>query len=319
MPSARLIYNPAAGQVGSASLIPKAVEELRKHGWSIEVEKTKSSEHAVQLSQQAANEGIDILLVAGGDGSLEKAITGLMWSDTALAVLPVGTGNVFAREIGLPTPSWKDWRALEECARRLANAQIRTMDIGICNQIPFLLWAGVGLDAFIVHSVEPRRRWKKYFGAAQYFASGLLTAGRWKGLNLNIQTEQETIKGHFLLAVLSNIRRYAGGLAVLSPNARLDDGQMELWLFDGANLLDAVRQVRDLWSGRHLTSKRVKHFRFQTIHIESDRPLYLQLDGDPIEAGCQVDVKILRQAIKILVPRQAPESLFTRPVGKDPA
>ena len=146
-------YNPAAGRYPSRLLVERAARVFQQVGWTVQLEQTQNSEHITRLARQAAQAGMDYFIIAGGDGSVNRAVAGLINSETALGVLPAGTSNVWAQELGLPGLSWTRWIALEESARRLAQAHIQTIDVGVCNQQPFLLWAGVGLDGFIVHRI----------------------------------------------------------------------------------------------------------------------------------------------------------------------
>ncbi|MEN8172609.1 MAG: diacylglycerol kinase family protein, partial [Chloroflexota bacterium] len=248
MPKAYIVYNPAAGRFPSQLLTERASSVLEKHGWEIELIRTTGGSHITQLARQAAQGGVDAFFIAGGDGSVNFAVCGLYDSRTALGVLPAGTANVWAKELGQHSLTWTRWLALEESAENLASASVRRVDIGICNGKPFLLWAGVGLDAFIVHSIEPRSRFEKYFAEAPYAAKALRHAASWKGINLLIQADGVDIAGRYLMAVVSNIHLYAGGYAEISPNARLDDGIMDLWLFEGDTFLETVAVARELWS-----------------------------------------------------------------------
>jgi YegS/Rv2252/BmrU family lipid kinase len=312
MPQACLIYNPAAGRFPSRILTERAANVLRSRGWNVNLKETDGGQHITQLAAQAADQGLDVLLVAGGDGSLSRAISGLLGSKTALGVLPAGTANVWAQELGLPGLTWTRWMALEESAKLMANASVRKVDIGLCNKTPFLLWAGVGLDAFIVHRIEPRRRWEKHFAVAQYAASAVRHSSRWGGMNLRAIADQENITGRFLLAVASNIHLYAGGHAELSPSAKLDDARMDLWLFEGDSLPEVVKHAVDLWSGRHLDSEKARRFPFSTLKLESDVSLYVQLDGEPMKGNGYVNINVEPAALRVLIPQNAPRRLFTR-------
>jgi len=252
MPKAYLVYNPAAGRFPSRMLTERAAAVLRSEGWEVSLEQTGGGPHITELARQAVEYSMDAFFVAGGDGSINFATAGLVGNQTALGVLPAGTANVWARELGLPGLTWTRWTALEESARRLATASLRSVDVGFCNQNPFLLWAGVGLDAFIVHRIEPRSRWEKHFAIAHYAAATVRQARMWEGIDLRVLADGVEVSGHYLLAVVSNIHLYAGGFAEISPYARLDDGVMDLWLFSGETLLETVHQAWDLWSGRHL-------------------------------------------------------------------
>jgi len=310
MRRAYLVYNPNAGRYPSWLLAERAAGVMQKYGWQIHIETSRNGEHITQLARQAAAEQMEAFIVVGGDGSINHALPGLVGTSTALGVLPAGTANVWGQELGLPGLSWTRWLALEESAHRMAQAQVRQVDVGMCNTTPFLLWAGVGLDAFVIHHLEPRERWEKYFAVAQYAASAVWTAAAWGGLNLQVVTDLNQVSGHFLLAVVSNIHLYMGGMAQLSPDARLDDGWMDLWLFEGKTLGDTVQRAWDLWAGRHVQSDLVRRIPFQNITLMSDVPTYVQVDGEPIGSEGRVSITVQRHSLHVLVPMNVPRILF---------
>ncbi len=311
MPEAYLVYNPAAGRFPSRILTERAADVLRSQGWEVVLEETHGGDHITQLARNAVRESKDAFFIAGGDGSINYSVLGLVGSDTALGVLPAGTANVWARELGLPGLAWTRLMALEESARRFVNARVQTVDVGFCNHAPFLMWAGVGLDAFIVHRIEPRSRWEKHFATAHYARVALQQATYWAGVNLNVRADDVQVSGHYILAVVSNIRLYAGGLAEISPYAKLDDGEMDLWLFAGETLLETIRHAWELWSGRHLHSQQARCLPFRKLHITSDAPLYVQVDGEPKEEGIDIQIEVRPRALRVLVPHGAPAALFT--------
>lgn len=310
MPKALLIYNPVAGRYPSRLLTERAATVFRRRGWKIDIETTRDSEHVCQLAHQASAADLDALIAVGGDGTINRALPGLVGKRTALGVLPAGTANVWAQELGLPGLSWTRWMALEESAHRLASGYVRRIDVGMCNQSYFLLWAGIGLDAFLVHRIEPRKQWEKHFALVQYAATAVWNAAIWHGMNLEVVSENNHIEGHYMLAVVSNIRLYAGGLARLSPNAKLDDGRMDLWLFEGDSLEDTFRQAWDLWAGKHLQSARVSYLPFEEITLSSDVEMSVQIDGEPERGGENIRIKVVPQILNILVPEKVPSGLF---------
>ena len=310
MPDAYLVYNPTAGRFPSWMLTEGASRVLNAAGWNIRIETTNSGPHITQLASQAAREGVDAFFVVGGDGSLNYAVAGLMDTNTALGVLPAGTANVWAQELGLPGLSWTRWMALEESARILVNAEPHLVDIGMINDRPFLLWAGVGLDAFVVHHIEPRRPWEKHFSIVHYTASAIWNAASWPGMQLTVKTNGYQVSGHFLLGVLSNIHLYAGGFATLSPDALLDDGVMDLWLFKGDTPADIVRHAFDLLSGKHLRSDQVEYVPFRDLRMTSTSPVYMQVDGEPLESALEAYIYVKPRALRVLAPKQKPHPLF---------
>jgi diacylglycerol kinase (ATP) len=311
-----LIYNPMAGRYPSELLAERAANVLREFGWQIHLEKAQSPESITELAHQSAQEGYEAVFVVGGDGSLNLAVAGLVGTDTALGVLPAGTANVWAQELGLPGLTWTRWSALEDSAKKLARPQVFTTDVGWCSGHPFLLWAGAGLDAFIVHRIEPRGRLEKHFATVHYMASAVWNASFWHGMNLQALVDGHPISGHFLLAVMSNIHLYAGGLAQLSPDARVDDGVMDLWLFEGETLGDTVQVVWDLLAGRHTQSDHVTYYPFRQLELSSDSHLFVQLDGEPLDTDGPIQIEVQPQALKVLVPAHTPHTLFRHPPGR---
>jgi diacylglycerol kinase (ATP) len=316
VPTADLIYNPNAGRFPSGILAERAADVLRVHGWEIRLEQTQNGEHITQLARRAAEDGKDALFAVGGDGTINLAVRGLAGSHTALGVLPGGTANVLAQELGLPGLTWTRWMALEESARRLANAIVREVDIGVCGGTPFLMWAGVGLDAFAIHHIEPRPRWEKHLANVAYAASTVWHASFWRGINLKIIADNLHVSGHYLLALMSNIHLYAGGLAQVSPHALLDDGVIDLWLFEGDTLGDTIQRVWDLYAGRHVESDKVRNIQFRTLSLDSDSPLYVQVDAEPLMYDSHtIDINVIPHGLRLLVPEQTPRELFMEDIS----
>lgn len=313
-----IVYNPAAGRFPSRMLCERAAWVLRQQGWTVSLQHSLDGEHITRLAVQAAQEGLDAFFIAGGDGSINKALTGLIGSETALGVLPSGTANVWAQELGLPGLTWTRWMALEEAAHRLARARKARVDVGLCNGQPFLMWAGVGLDAFIVNRLEPRRRWEKHFAVLQYAASAVWQAAQWRGTQLRVLVDGQTLSGHFILAVVSNIHLYAGGLAQLSPSALLDDGAMDLWLFEGETLADTVMHAMDLLAGNHVVSEHVRCQSFHNLVMESETETYMQIDGEPLPPGRRVRIEVKSGILPVLIPDQTPHPLFGYRRAGDP-
>ena len=281
------------------------IHPLKEAGWSMEIAETLSGTHATQTAHQAASEKYDAVFAIGGDGTVGQVASGLIHTETALAVLPAGTTNVWAIEQGQKPFSWFQWRALRENAELLANVRPQYVDVGLCNDRPFLLWAGIGLDAQTIHKLEPRPRFFKHLSVPHFFATTVWEATFWHGLDLRVWTDGEFIEGHYLVAVATNIRHYAGGMSLISPQALLDDGEMDMWLLSGDSLADALRHFFDLVAGRHLTSDQARRLPFRHALVESDAAFSIQVDGDPALGGKQAEIQTLRRALKVLMPKDA--------------
>ena len=308
----QLIYNPMAGRFPSLPLVERAAKILESNGWEIEITRTDGEGQITKLAKKAATSGLDAIFVAGGDGSIHSAVAGLLGSETALSVLPAGTANVWAQELGLPTLSWTNWGALETSVEKILDGSVRTMDVGVCQGIPFLLWAGIGFDAFIIHHLEPRSRWQKHIATPHYAANVAWHARTWSGMDLNIWADGEKVSGIYVVALVTNIHLYAGGLAEISPKARIDDGSMDLWLFAGDTMLETLQHMFDLASGKHFSSEKTNYIPCKEVIIKSKTDLYLQLDGEPIAPSKKVTIDIRPRSLRVLVPKDVPRPLFSK-------
>ncbi len=300
-----LLYNPAAGRLSVRPYLGRVLRILRAAGWKMEVDVTLNGRHAAQAARQAAAEKFEAVFAVGGDGTMGQVTSGLLGSETALGILPAGTTNVLAREMGMQSFEWHRWWALNENTRLLMNATPQSIDVGLCNDQPFLLWAGIGLDAVAIRRLEPRSRFFKYISVPHYFATTVWSAAFWNGMDLRVIADGQEVDGHFLLAVSTNIRHYVGGMAVISPNAYLDDGLMDLWLLSGANVADALRHFFDMLAGRHLTSDQARCITFRSARIESDLPFSVQMDGEPMLGGTWAEITSRPRALKLLMPSHA--------------
>jgi diacylglycerol kinase (ATP) len=305
MRRALLLYNPVAGRFPVKPFLHSVTKVLAQSGWQTEILATQSGQHATESARQAAVEKFDAVFASGGDGTIGQVAAGLVGADTALGILPSGTANVLALEFGLPVFSWTRWWALKENARTLADAPVHAVDVGICNGQPFLLWAGMGLDAMTIHAIEPRLRVEKFFAFPEYFVTTVRNASQWGGVKLRLWADEQEVEGHFMVAVANNIRRYMGGLAVLSPEATMNDGEFDLWLLSGNNLGDALMRAYELWRGYHLSSDKARRIPFRTLRVTAEAPFLVQSDGEPRPETNEVIITIRPRALKVLMPVKA--------------
>ncbi len=302
-----LIYNPAAGRISVGPFIGGVIRTLSDHGWRVEVAESLNGRHTTQLARMAAKENFRAVFAIGGDGTAGQAAAGLIGSQTSLGILPAGTTNVWAQDLGIHAFVWSHIRALSQNARLLAESKPCLIDVGLCNGQPFLMWAGIGLDAMTVKKLTPRKRFEKYLSITEYAATTFLNATLWHGMDLHVTVDDKHIKGHYLLAVATNIRRYA--FAELSPHGYLDDGLIDLWLFSGSTLADAFRVMFDMLAGQHTSSDEARCIPFRQATIESETPFSLQMDGEAMLGTQRIFLETLPQKLSILMPQEARERL----------
>ena len=302
MRSAVVVYNPAAGRFSVKPFINSVVKELESAGWQVDAVATQNGAHTVGLAKQAASENKDAVFAVGGDGTIGNVVNGLIGSETALGVLPSGTANVWSIELGLSPFSWTRPWVLRRNAALLANAPCCYVDVGMCNEFSFMMWAGIGLDAMTIHSLEPRIRLEKFFAMPEYTAKTIWQAAQWSGIDLHLWVNDQEVEGRYILAVATNIRHYLGGLSKLSPDAYLDDGLLDMWLFSGSNLGDALRHAYDMWRGNHFTSDMARRISFNSLRIEADSPYWIQTDGEPRGSAYKTEIRVQSRTLKMLMP-----------------
>jgi diacylglycerol kinase (ATP) len=311
MPRGSIIYNPAAGRFPAGPFIESAMKVLSTGGWDIKAVRTSSPESLSKEAHQAVERQEDVVFVAGGDGSVGAVASILANSSTALAVLPAGTANVWAKALGLQHLDWFHWFALEDAASRLSRGTYHWADLGECNGQDFMLWAGIGLDAEIVQNVEPRGRWEKSLGTAQYASKAMWQTLGWEGIHLNVNSPELDLEGKFLVAIASNIRAYAGGYVELALNAKIDDGKLDFWLFEGSSFKDVFVHVLQVLRGKHVDAPGVIHFQASESSFSTEEKLPFQMDGEVRRITSPAHFRIREKVLRVLVPFGGDLSMFS--------
>jgi YegS/Rv2252/BmrU family lipid kinase len=264
-PAARGGRAPAAAAVGAAA---------RAAGLGGEVVTTAAPDDATRLAAAAAAAGAEVVVAVGGDGTAAEVAAGLLHTAAALAVLPAGSGNDLARQLGLPG----DWR---RALAALPRTRRRRIDTGRANGRLFLQSAGAGLDARVAALQARARRVPGRLAYAASAVRGLLTAApRAVTLDLDGLTWSQAA----LSVTVANGETYGGGLRI-APGARNDDGQLEVAVFGDLGRLDALRTFPTVYRGAHLTHPRFRLLRGRrltvTVTALGDAPLPVHADGDP--------------------------------------
>ncbi len=311
---AQLIYNPTAGPRDVRRALKRVRSYLRRRGWSVELRVTKKPGDATTLARAAAQTGCDVVVVAGGDGTVNEAVNGLVGTRTALGVLPVGTGNMWAKQLGIPTYTLTNPLRLREAAAGLAEGIIHLVDVGQANERYFLCWAGIGLDAQVTAEMEPRQRRTKRLGVLPYVVAAITVARDFQGVRTRVSLDGDIVRGHTLLILVSNIQQYTGMLSV-AREARMDDGLLDVFVFKGMGFQYAVRHLLKIVSRRHLQDPQVVHRQARRIEVWTEWAIPVQVDGDPI-GTTPITLKVVPRVLSVLVPPSAPRSLFTSTVQR---
>lgn len=269
-----VILNPNARSARAGSLM-QTVRELAKDAtvWTAD-----APDDSTLLARKAVAEGFAVVVAAGGDGTVNHVVNGIAGSRVALGILPLGTMNVFAGELGLPAGN------LEECWELILHREPREIDLPSASGRHFVQVAGIGFDAQIVQATS----WdfKRQFGPLSYVLNAAQIASK-KPPRLLAGGHGPPREGSFVL--VGNGQHYAGPF-VLFKDARIDDGLLDVLIFKNLGYLDIVRYLQAVLFGTHAELDDVEYFQTEKLTVTSDDAVPVEVDGElignlPVEFG----------------------------------
>lgn len=281
-----VILNPAAHSERAIRLRPE-VEAL---AGDCMVRTTGQPGEAEAFARHAVNEGFEKIVAAGGDGTINEVVNGLAGSPAMLGLLPMGTVNVFATELGLPSHD------LQLCWDIIRGDQTRLVDLPSANGKYFVQLAGVGLDAQVVK--ETSLAFKRNFGPLSYLISAAQIAAR-KPPRLFIESEHAPIaESSFVL--IGNGRHY-GGPFPFFKHAVNDDGLLDVVAFKQLGYLEIIKYLQDVFFSSEIRLPEVEYFQTRRLRISSDQEVPVELDGELV-GSCPVEFETREKRLRVLAP-----------------
>lgn len=284
------IVNPLAGggRIKAETLIHTSVG---RSGVPFEVTLTTHQGHATELARSAAHRAGELVVAVGGDGTVNEVANGLIETDTPLGLIPAGSGNALARSLGVPVDP------VEAC-RCLLDPRLRTIDVGQVAGRYFLSTVGIGLDADVCW-LYSRRRGKR--GLLPYIATTAIASWAYVREEVTVTLDDGiSIQRRPILLTVANTPQYGYG-ATIAPGALPDDGLLDLCVLE-------TNKIRALWHARRMFTGTISQMpgfslvRTPTLRIERSGPGRLQLDGEALEADGMLDVRIVPQSLRVVVP-----------------
>ena len=291
------IVNPISG-TGKKDQLPALVEKyIDKTKNDCQVVFTEYAGHAYEIAQRCASEGYDLAVAVGGDGTVNEVARGLAESQTALGIVPCGSGNGLARHLMLPMD-------MEGALKIISEYVIHDLDYGTIDGHPFFCTCGMGFDAFISKRfADAGKR-----GPLTYIQNVLLTGLKYKPETYSITldgNETEPYKA-FLISV-ANASQY-GNDAYIAPQASMSDGYLDVVIMEPFDILEAPQVGIDLMNKTLNKSSKIRCFKAKDIHICRNNPGVIHYDGDPVEAGADLHIKLMHKGIRICVNSHADKS-----------
>ncbi len=291
------IMNPISGTVSKAG-IPDLIDKYIDHDkFDYEIKFTKYAGHASEIAKEAKENGIDIAVAVGGDGTINEVARSIVQSDTALGIIPCGSGNGLARHLMIPLNKKKAIEIINKC-------EIHNLDYGIINEYPFFCTCGMGFDAFVSHKfAEAGKR-----GPITYVENVLREGLKYKPETYEIRDDNGTTCLKAFLISCANASQY-GNNAYIAPQASMSDGLMDIIVMEPFDVIEASQISIDMFNKTLDKNSKIKTFRCKQLHIHRSKPGFIHYDGDPVMTGNDIQICLKEKGIKIIVNSNADKKL----------
>lgn len=283
--------NPISGTQGKEQILAWVNEKLDREKYDMEVVYTEYAGHAVKIAAQKAAEKAFAVVAIGGDGTINEIARSLVHTDTALGIIPCGSGNGLARHLQIPLDPKK-------AVDIINGGRLEVIDYGKINGIPFFCTCGVGFDAFV--SLKFSQAGKR--GPLTYLEQTLLESLKYRPevYELEMDGNASTRYRAFLIAC-GNASQY-GNNAYITPRATLDDGLLDVTILEPFTVLDVPSLSFQLFNKTIDQNSRIKTFQCKSLRIHRSKPGVVHFDGDPMMAGEDIEVSIVQRELKVIVP-----------------
>ncbi|MEP6808444.1 MAG: diacylglycerol kinase family protein [Chloroflexota bacterium] len=305
------IVNPIAGSGRAHGIVPRIEAWLKERGIEARVLETRERGHAERLAAAAADLGHDRVIAVGGDGTMQEVINGLLASGAgtdggplAMGIVPAGRGNDMARSVNLPIDPLA-------CLPIALGPRLQPFDVGRATSPDgtsryFGAAGGVGFDAAVAYTMAVRRRfWMR--GEAGYFLATLNELRRHRNSDLRVtlsaEGEDRVVSQRFLFVAFANGPFYGGGMQIC-PDARTDDGLLDVCLVGDLSRLAALRELPGIYEAKHLKNPNVEIVRARNVRIEGTSATRVHLDGEPF-GTVPVEITLLPGAMSVAVAERA--------------
>jgi diacylglycerol kinase (ATP) len=297
-----LIANPVSGSGLSSRDLGAVLKFFRRRGHLVDLRLTERKGHAEELAREGARGDYEAIIVGGGDGTINEALNGMAGSDKKLAVIPWGTGNVFATEMRFP-------RGVGGICRLILQGEAELLDVGLCGGRRFLLMVGAGFDAYSLKLLEGQGL-KRRFGVIAYALAGMRALARYRYPAIRVElADGRTDSGSFV--IVSNTSRY-GDFFSFTPSASPLDGLLDVFVFRDAGrwstLVLALRYLARFILDPNLSApplglQRFKIYRTAGLRLSSAKTVLSQVDGE-LGGSLPLDFSILPRAVRLILPRR---------------
>jgi diacylglycerol kinase (ATP) len=292
----KLIYNPAAGR-GRARRYVRDVEELlRARGARVDCEPSTGPDDLVRIAAESSRAGYDRVVVCGGDGTLNLAVREFDLEKGTLALIPLGSGDDFAKVTGIP-------RNVPGACDVVLNGRVAEFDVAHANGLRYLGVAGLGFDSEVADYANRNAKFLR--GSLVYLYAIFRVLPKFTPRLVQIRSDNGTRSEHIMFAAVGNTRQYGGGIRI-TPDARPDDGLLDLCIVHSTTRMQLLKTLPKAYTGAHVKSAFVETGRARAYHFDSEQPMAVYADGEPL-TRTPVTFGLCPQRLKFCVPDLSPE------------
>lgn len=288
-----LIVNPAAGRGKGEKAHPGIARHMERLGLNFRTLFSEGPGHIEELARDSAAKGSDAVVACGGDGTFHEVINGLDGHGIPVGIIPCGTGDDLAFNLGIPFDYF-------EACRTLAEGTVRRVDLARAGERVYACIAGAGFDSMVNRAANEGARFLK--GTSVYVYSMLKTLISFKPLEMSIEADDFHYTGRVMFVVAANSMSY-GGRMKIAPMAAMDDGYLDLIIVEEISKFELLRVFPRVFSGKHVDHPCIRHHRTKSLKLSSPRSLELFSDGEYVQ-DLPVKIEVLPKALPIIVPRK---------------
>jgi len=273
MKKARIIYNPTSGREAFKKHLPEVLQKFEQAGYETSCHATTREGDAIEAAKVAAERGYNLIVAAGGDGTVNEVVNGLapLEKRPILAVIPVGTTNDFARAIGIPRDN------IMHAVDTILNGVKRKIDVGKVNDHYFINIAGGGRLTELTYEVPSKL--KTVLGQLAYYLKGIEMLPSIRPTSVEIEYDGKLFQGEIMLFLVS-LTNSVGGFEKLAPGSKLNDGMFDLIILKKANIAEFIRVASMALRGDHIHDEHVIYTKANRVKVKSDEKMQLNLDGE---------------------------------------
>jgi diacylglycerol kinase (ATP) len=293
--TACVVYNLAAGGSRRKVEIDAVRERFIVNGWNVWTVATRCAGDGTLCARRAVEDGADVVVSMGGDGTLNEVVQAIADTPTPVGIVPIGTVNVLARELGLPLDAL-------EAVDVITSGEPLSIDLGKVNGRYFTMMIGLGYDADAAFNMMPQI--KQWSGQLAYWVGAVQSFGRHRAVRAHITLEdgpkRRRLRRLIYLMVVSNTHLYGDGALKFTPEANVRDGLLDICMIRSARWYRALLHVVLSFTGRLRSVSDVEYFRAKRVIITTSRPFPFQMDGDPV-GHTPVTIEIAPLALNVVV------------------